>query len=219
MTVLPRLHVVTNDEVLADHAFGTRAFAVVEAGGDAIALHVRGRAAAAARVYEIAAGLRPACTRLGARLFVNDRVDVALACSADGVQLGVRSMPVADARALVGAQCMIGYSAHAADEGVSAAGAGADFLMLGSVWETTSHPGTEPAGVATLRATVEHAGAPVIAIGGVTPARVADAAGAGAHGVAVLSGIWSAPEVGEAVETYLVALRAAYAGEHGKEKA
>lgn len=218
MSALPRLHVTTNDEVLADRAFLNRALAVVEAGADAIALHVRGRGVSAARVYEVSVGLRPACTRLGALLLVNDRVDVALACNADGVQLGVRSMPIADARKLMGAQRLIGYSAHAADEGVSAAGTGADFVVLGSVWETTSHPGTEPAGVDTLRATVEHAGAPVIAIGGVTPGRVADAAGAGAHGVAVLSGVWSAPEVGKAVETYLVALRTAYAGERGKEK-
>lgn len=219
MSALPRLHVTTSDDVLADNAFVRRALAVVEAGGDAIALHVRGGGVSAARLHEIAAALRPTCTRLGARLFVNSRVDVALACDADGVQLGVRSLPVADARTLLGDRRLIGYSAHSAEEAAGAVDAGSDFVLLGSVWETTSHPDAAPAGLDVLRSTVDEAGAPVIAIGGVTPARVEEAARAGAHGVAVLSGVWRAQVEAEAVAMYLDALRAAHAGGRGKEEA
>lgn len=219
MTPLPRLHVTTDDAVLADEAFVARALAAVEAGADGIALHLRGRSTTAARMYEVAVALRPTCTRLGTRLLVNDRVDVALACDADGVQLGVRSLPVANARTLLGPHRLVGFSAHAADEAGGAVSAGADFVVLGSVWETASHPGAGPAGLDTLRATVDHAGAPVIAIGGVTPGRVADAAGAGAHGVAVLSGVWRRGDVGEAVATYLDAIRRVYPGGRGKEQA
>ena len=219
MIVLPRLHVITEGDVLADSSFVPRALAVAEAGGADVALHVRARSVTAARVYEITAALRPTCTRVGARLVVNDRVDVALACDADGVQLGMRSLPVADARTLLGAQRLVGYSAHAADEAAGAVDAGADFVMLGSVWETTSHPGREPTGLEVLRQTAGVAGANVLAIGGVTPARVADAAGAGAYGVAVLSGVWRSKNDVEAVTMYLDALRAAYAGGRGKEQA
>jgi thiamine-phosphate diphosphorylase len=202
-----------------DEAFVTRALAAVEAGGKDIALHVRGRSATAARRYEVAIALRATCERLGARLLVNDRVDVALAAGADGVQLRARSFAVADARALLGARRLIGYSAHAPDEAGAAVSAGADFVILGSIWETRSHPGSAPAGLAALRTAADHAGAPVIAIGGVTPARVRDAAVAGAWGVAVLSGVWSAEEVGMAVATYLDAIRTAYTGDRGKEQA
>ena len=73
MSALPRLHVTTDDEVLMDEAFVTRALAAVEAGGKDIALHVRGRSATAARRYEVAIALRATCERLGARLLVNDR--------------------------------------------------------------------------------------------------------------------------------------------------
>ncbi len=218
MSTLPRLHLVTDDAVLGDDAFVARALAVLEAARDAVALHVRGRQIPAARLYDIAAALRPACTRLGAILLVNERVDVALACDGDGVQLGVRSLPVADARALLGDRRLIGYSAHAADEAAGAVDAGADFVLFGSVWATTSHPDVAPAGVDALRAAAQMAGAPVVAIGGVTPARVEAAVRAGAHGVAVLSGAWRAGEAVEAVAMYLDALRAANAGGRGKEE-
>lgn len=219
MSALPRLHVTTNDEVLADDSFVARALAVVEAGRADIALHVRGRGVPAARLHAIATALQPTCTRLGARLLVNSRVDVAMTSGADGVQLGVRALPVADARSLLGDQRLIGYSAHSAEEAAGAVEAGANFVVFGSVWETPSHPDIAPAGPDALRSTVEEAGAPVVAIGGVTPARVEETARAGAHGVAVLSGVWRAGEAAEAVAMYLDALRAAYAGRRGKEEA
>lgn len=218
MTALPRLHLVTDDAVLANPEFDVRARNAIEAGGARVALHLRGHGTSTARLYEHAAALQPVCARLGARLLVNDRVDVALACDADGVQLGLGSLPVADARTLVGGQRLIGYSAHAAEEAAGALAAGADFVLLGSVWPTTSHPDRTPAGLDAVRATAAAAaGAPVIAIGGVTPERVADAAGADAHGVAVLSGVWRAADVVAAVTMYLDAL-AAVDDERGKEQ-
>lgn len=134
-------------------------------------------------------------------LVVNDRVDVALAAGADGVQLGARSLSVEDGRSLAGASLRIGASVHAADE-ARAVGAGADWLLAGTLWPTPSHPGRAGAGVALLRE-VAALGMPVVAIGGVSAERAAEARRAGAAGVAALRGLWDAADPARAVERYL----------------
>ncbi len=173
---------------------------------------MRGHATAGRRLWEVARALVDA----GAAVVVNDRVDVALATGARGVQLGRRSLALGDVRRLVGA-AWVGYSAHAAHEVADAAARGADWVFLGPVWATASHPGAAPAGLGALRAAagggaVAGIGAlPVVAIGGVTPGRVADALAAGAHGVAVLSGVWGAADPAAAAAAYAAALQAAFA--------
>jgi thiamine-phosphate diphosphorylase len=204
--MLARMHVVTDDAVLAAPEFASRAHAVLAAGRDAIALHVRGHHTPGARLYRAATALREPARASHARLFLNDRIDVALACGADGLQLGRASLPVPDARTLFGASGIIGYSAHTVDEAAGAIAAGADFVMVGSIWATRSHPGAAPAGPAMLREAVSTAGAPVVAIGGVTPERVGDVRAAGAWGVAVVSGVWGAADPAAAVAAYLAAL-------------
>lgn len=215
--MLPRLHVVTDDAVLAADGFDDRSRAVMASGGDRIALHVRGHATPTARLYAWALALRAASQGCGTRLFVNDRVDVALACDADGLQLGRGSLPLPDARTLFGANGVIGYSAHACDEAAYAVAAGADYVLLGSIWATTSHPDARPAGVELVSSAAQTVGAPVIAIGGVTPARIAAVAGAGGYGAAVLGGVWHAADAGIAVAGYLDAIAAAYADGGGEE--
>lgn len=204
--MLPRLHVVTDDAVLAAAEFEPRARAVLAAGGAAVALHVRGHATPTARLYALALTLREAARASGARLFLNDRIDVALACGADGLQLNRASLPVPDARTLFGASGIIGYSAHHVDEAATAVAAGADFVMLGSIWATRSHPGATPAGTAMLGAAAREARAPIVAIGGVTPERATQAMAAGAWGVAAVSGVWGAADPAAAVAAYLAAL-------------
>jgi thiamine-phosphate diphosphorylase len=215
--VLPRLHVVTDDAVLDAPGFEQRARAVLERGGARLALHVRGRHTSTRRLYTLAAALREAAAHSRARLFVNDRVDVALACDADGVQLGRASLPVTDARTMIGHAGAIGYSAHTADEAASAVAAGADFVVFGSVWPTATHPDRPAAGTSTLEAVAAGARAPVVAIGGVTPDRVAAAAAAGAFGVAIVSGVWHSADAAAATRMYLNAVTDAYATEREEE--
>ncbi|HLY39377.1 MAG TPA: thiamine phosphate synthase [Candidatus Binatia bacterium] len=140
----------------------------------------------------LAERLRAATTRTGALLFINDRVDVAIACGADGVHLGAASMAVDAARRLLGDRALIGVSTHAPGE----AAAGADFAFFGPVWETPSKSGAQ--GAARLAAAIRAAKIPVLAIGGVTPARVADVRAAGAAGVAVIRAILAADDPGAA---------------------
>lgn len=203
---LPRLHVITSDDVLRDDGFADAAERVVEACGAAVAVHLRGHGLPGGALHALAERLLDAASRAGAMLLVNDRVDVALVCGTAGVQLGRRSLPVAEARRLLGADAMIGYSAHAADEARDAGRAGADFVVLGTIYPTASHPGEPGAGLGVVREAVRVAAVPVLAIGGLTPARVDAVLEAGAHGVAVLGGVWHAADPVDAARRYLEAL-------------
>lgn len=199
---LPRLHLVTDGSVLFDKDFLPTASELLAEFGSRVALHLRAPGTGGAELYR-------AASRLGRELLINDRVDVALAADAAGVQLGRRSLPVPIARRLVGRGRRIGYSAHAAEEASGAASDGADFVVLGNIYRTRSHPGREGRGTSFVREGAERLAVPTIAIGGITPGRVAAVVAAGAYGVAVLGGVWKtdvAPRV--AVEGYLAALEA-----------
>jgi thiamine-phosphate diphosphorylase len=200
---LPPLHLVTDDVVLAEPSFAARALAVMKACGGRVAVHVRGRGRTGGELFGRAAEL--AAGRGEALLLVNDRVDIALAVAADGVHLGGGSLPVAVVRRLWGNERLIGCSVHSPAEAGRVAAEGADFLFLGSIYATGSHPGGATLGPDVL-AQAAGPGVPVIAIGGVTPARVAGLLRAGAAGVAVRSGVWDAADAVGAARAYLRAL-------------
>ena len=144
-------------------------------------------------LYRLATQLRELTARYQARLLINDRVDVALAVEADGVHLGQMSFPVVVARRLLGPGKLIGVSTHNPEE--IAAAAGADFLVLGPVYATPSKAKYgEPQGLARLRQAVAQSPIPLFAIGGITVERVAEVLTNGAHGVAVISALSSAPD-------------------------
>ena len=103
-----------------------------------------------------------------AKLILNDRVDVALALNADGVQLPEDGMPVASARQIVGPYLLIGRSVHSLSGAVEAQSDGADFLIAGTIFPSPSHPDGPTQGVDFLRALCREVSLPVLAIGGVT---------------------------------------------------
>lgn len=206
---VPRLHLVTDDAVLGTDGFVSRARLVLEVHGSAVAVHLRGHGTPARELWELARVLAPVAEASGARLLVNDRIDVALAVSAAGAQLGRRSLPVAAARRLLGEEAILGYSAHAVDEARRAVAEGADVVVAGTIYASASHPGEPPAGEEWLAEVVRAVDAPVIAIGGITPARAAEARAVGAHGVAVLSGVWASDDAAHAAYRYLERMEAA----------
>lgn len=204
---VPRLHVVTDDRVLGRPDFPGMAAAVLVAGAGGVALHVRGPHASGRAVYELMSELRETAGTTGALLVVNDRVDVALAVGLDAVHLGGRSLPVAEARRLLGDEVLLGRSAHDDREVAHSVADGADFVLFGHVYATPSHAGREGRGVEALAHAVEvAAGRPLVAIGGVDVSRVAEVRAAGAYGVAALRGVWDAAEPGSAVRDYISAL-------------
>ena len=152
-------------------------------------VQLREKSMPSGRLLELALKLRQA-TLGSALLFVNDRVDVAVACEADGVQLGESAMPISSARKVAGDGTMlIGRSVHTLDEAKLAEEQGADLLVVGSIFPTGSHPAAEVGGTQLLSGITAAARIPVLGIGGIDAGNVAEVIGAGAHGAAVIRAI------------------------------
>ena len=139
---------------------------------------------------------------------INDRVDLVLATQAAGVHLRSDSMPTKEARKCLGTGYLIGKSVHSAEEALQSEKEGADFVVLGPVYETPSkRQYGPPLGVPVIREASRHCTIPVYAIGGMTPSRVENVMASGAAGVAVVSSIFQAASPREAVTTYSTQLR------------
>jgi len=145
-----------------------------------------------ALVREVMAAVR--AVNPSARVLVNRRVDVALAASADGVHLGFDALPLAEARALLGADALLGVSAHSTHEVAAAVGSGASYAHLAPIFAPSSKPASrEPLAVSALREAAR-AGIPVIAQGGIDAQRAGDCVRAGAAGVAVTGALCAADD-------------------------
>jgi thiamine-phosphate pyrophosphorylase len=144
-------------------------------------------------LFLLAEKIRDLCARHSARLFINDRIDVARAVGADGVQLGKTSLPVETARALLGPTRMIGASTHSLEEAREAARRGADFVLFGPVYFTPSKASYgAPQGLAALKKLVANIALPVYAIGGINPENIGEVMGTGVRGVALISAVMAA---------------------------
>ena len=187
---LPRLHAITDERIARRRALGAVARALAEGGGSDFAFHARGRELTGLEHYYLALQL----SNLPSFLFINDRLDIALAVPAAGVQLGSNSLPVAAARAL-NPRWWIGRSVHDLAEAEAASAEGADYLVVGPVYVTASHPSRKPLGLEQLRRIAAAAGdVPVIAIGGITVNRVRDLRTSGAYGIAAIRAFWDDAE-------------------------
>ena len=184
--VAPTLCLVTDRRRTASGDLAALAAAVVEGGVGMVQL--REKDLPAGELLALARMLRRA-TVGRALLIVNDRVDVAMASGADGVQLGENGLDVASARRLAGASMLIGRSVHSAEGARAAEAEGADFLVLGTVFDTASHPGAETGGLELVREATAGVGVPVLGIGGVSESNVGGLMEAGAAGAAVISAI------------------------------
>jgi thiazole tautomerase (transcriptional regulator TenI) len=193
---LPVVHVITDDAVLALPDFSARAAAVLSALGVQGALHLRGHASSGRRLFDAAELLAPLAARAGTMLIINDRIDIALATGASGVQVGERSLAVADVRR-VAPRLRVGESVH------EAKATQADWVIAGHVFDTPSHATEAPRGLAFVRKITNSVNVPVLAIGGVKASDVAALRNAGAYGVAVIRGVWDAADSAEAARLYL----------------
>ena len=191
MRPLPRLHAVTDAAVLGHPDLGIHA-AAIAAGGSAVALHVRDRTATAAALTHAALRILALARPPEAAVFVNGRPDLAAAVAADGVQLSATDLSPMDARRVF-PRGWIGRSVHSESEAETAIAEGADYLLVGSVYPSASHPGQPAVGLELVRR-IAGLGKPVIAIGGLNPDRAAEARAAGAYGVAAISALWRAPD-------------------------
>jgi thiamine-phosphate pyrophosphorylase len=181
--VIPRLWLVTDRHLAHDLPQAVRrAFAVLDA--SEVALVLREKDLPTRDLLALASTLRDLTGAAGAKLVVSGRFDVALAARADGVHLGREAPPSSAVRAATGETLLIGASLH----GEETPPPGVDYVFLSPVFATTSKPGAAPMGIEGLQRGVRRADVPVVALGGVDPARAAACFAAGAAGVALRSG-------------------------------
>lgn len=208
---VPRLHLISDRRLCPLDRFAEIAGLAVSAGFDAV--HLREKNLGAGALVEAGQQLRRSEQAVGNRasIIVNERLDVALVLAASGVQLGEESFSPRDVRAVAGRSLLIGRSIHDPASAERAALEGADFLIAGHIYATSSKPEQEPRGPKLIRAVVRACRLPVIAIGGITPERVPEVVDAGAWGVAVISGVLRADDPAEAARAYRAAIDRAVA--------
>jgi thiamine-phosphate pyrophosphorylase len=147
----------------------------------------------AGELLALARQLRGVCSHR-ALFLINDRVDVALLCGADGVQLSATGLPVAAVRQFLPSSLLVGRSVHSVNEARQAETDGADLVIAGTIFRTPSHPDAIPGGTELLRNMVSRLSIPVVAIGGINAGNVGECRHAGVAGVAVVSAIQSADD-------------------------
>lgn len=173
-------------------------------------IHLREKSMSAHELLAVAeqmldAGVSPA------KLVINDRIDVALAAGAGGVQLAWHSLPPEAARSIAPG-LRLGCSVHSAEEAAQAGQQGADFCLYGHVFPTDCKPGLAARGLEQLAEAVRRSSVPLIALGGITPGNAGAVLAQGAAGIAVMSGICGAKDPAATALAYREALHRA-AGE------
>ena len=148
-----------------------------------------------AAFFQEATDLCALCRRYGIPFIVNDNVDIALACGADGVHVGQEDMEAGQVRRRVGEGMLLGVSVHTVEEARRALRDGADYLGLGAVFPTSTKTDADPMSREILRAICDAVDVPVVAIGGINRDNLLRLAGSGVDGVALVSAIFSAEDV------------------------
>lgn len=135
------------------------------------------------------------CKKYKVPLFINDNVDIAIKCHADGIHVGQDDMKANQVREKVGNDMMIGVSVHSVEEALEAVKNGADCLGAGSVFSTSTKANVSSLSKETLRDICNAVDIPVVAIGGINKTNIAELSGTGISGVAVVSAIFAASDI------------------------
>jgi len=187
---LPKIYPITDAQVSSlSHAEQVKRLIA----GGATFIQLREKRQPARAFYNEAAKALNLARSAGAKLIINDRVDIALALRADGVHLGQTDMPVITARRLLGPHAVIGYSTHNLDQARAALELPIDYLAFGPIFPTRSKDDPDPvAGLDKLRQITSIAAPmPVVAIGGIGQSTLAEVLSAGADAAALISAILS----------------------------
>jgi len=202
MDALPVVHAVTNDEIMLRPGFLRKAMGIMRVLGDKGAIHVRSQLLDSPTLYSLTLAVLELHEQTKCWCIVNDRVDIALACGVQGVQLTHKSISVPDVQRIAPA-LRVGASVHSAAEAKDAELAGADWCVAGNVFETPSHPGLPRKETSFIPDVVAAVSLPVIAIGGIRPEHVRSLVHRGAHGIAAIRGIWNDENSELAASRYL----------------
>ena len=139
--------------------------------------------------------MKALCEKYHVPFFVNDNVEIAVKCKADGIHVGQSDMVAAQVRQKVGEDMMIGVSVHSVEEALEAVRNGADCLGVGAMFSTSTKADADVLTKETLRAICEAVDIPVVAIGGISKENMAELKGTGVDGVALVSAIFAAEDI------------------------
>lgn len=146
---------------------------------------------------EEAVEMKKLCSKYGVPLIINDNVDVALKCGADGVHVGQSDMAAGNVRKAVGDKMIVGVSAQTVEQALAAQAAGADYLGVGAVFPTSTKSDAREVSLQTLKDICAAVDIPVTAIGGINKSNMAELSGTGIDGVALVSAIFAAQNIAE----------------------
>lgn len=147
--------------------------------------------------------LRNLCAKHHVPYVVNDSVEIAMECDADGVHVGQSDIKGRDIRAIIGPDKILGISAGTVEEAVTAEKSGADYIGVGAVFGTSTKKNSRTLSAETLREIVKAVSIPVVAIGGINASNMLELSGSGVDGVAVVSAIFAADDPGKATAELL----------------
>jgi thiamine-phosphate diphosphorylase len=198
---LPPLYAILDPEQTKGRAAETVLLELLEAGIQC--LQLRAKAMPPREFLRLACAARRLTHSSACRLIVNDRVDIALACDADGVHLGQEDLPLRAARKLMGER-IIGISTHDVEQAKEAEAGGADYIGFGPMFGTTTkETGYSARSLEMLRQVREAVSIPIVAIGGITEANVAEVWQAGVDSAAIISDLLGAENIAEKVKRIL----------------
>jgi thiamine-phosphate pyrophosphorylase len=201
--VIPRLYAITDAASPLSHVEQVERLVAAGVGW----IQLRDKRAAGRELFEIAVAALAVARPRGAKLVVNDRVDVALAANADGAHVGQDDLPADAARAILGPDRIVGVSTHSVEQARAAADLPVDYVAIGPVFATATKENPDPVvgleGVAAVRAAVA---LPLVAIGGVTLERAPGVIAAGADSVAVIGDLHAGGPLEARARAFLAAL-------------
>ena len=163
--------------------------------GEATCVQLREKELDEAAFLEEAIQMKQLCAKYGVPFIVNDNVEIAIKCGADGVHVGQSDMEAGHVRELVGDQMMIGVSARTVEEALAAQAAGADYLGVGAMFSTSTKLDAHVLSHQTLKDICAAVSTPVTAIGGINEENLMRLAGSGVDGVALVSAIFAAEDI------------------------
>jgi thiamine-phosphate pyrophosphorylase len=201
---LPKLYPIT-DTLLSGLSHAEQVELL--ASGGATLIQLRDKRASPRDFYEAALEAMSVARRLGVRIVINDRVDIAIAVKADGVHLGQTDLPPDRARLLLGESRIVGYSTHTLEQALAASVAPVDYIAIGPVFQTqTKDRPDEVVGLKTVSEAKRQVTKPLVAIGGITLDSARLVIEAGADSIAVISDLLSPGDIAESTRSFLARL-------------
>lgn len=203
--VPPRLYPITDERISGlSHAEQVERLAA----GGATLIQLREKSASPRAFYYAALEAMRVARRLGVRIIINDRVDIAMAVDADGVHLGQEDVPPHYARRLLGEDRIVGFSTHSAKQALEVDCGSVDYIAIGPVFQTSTKQNPDAiVGLETIAEIKSQAPKPLVAIGGITLARALSVIEAGADSVAVISDLFSTSDISGRTREFIDRMR------------